>query len=107
MLNVDSINKTVTSADLTIGDPVDNLNGPGLLVSDNFESGNFSLWSGGATGDIAPDTSTQHSGRYSAEVKPPAPPATPAPASRPAPTRSPLMPTWNGTPCLDRVWFRC
>ncbi len=67
-LGVDSINADVQSGDLSVGNSVNNLNGPGLLVSDNFESGNFSLWSGGSSGGESVTTSEAHSGRYSAET---------------------------------------
>ncbi len=67
-LSVDSIDAQVSTADLTVGDPVNNLNAAGLLFSDNFESGNFSLWSGRSAGGEAVDSSQAHSGRYSAET---------------------------------------
>ena len=67
-LNVDSINDIVQTADLQVGDPVDNQNTAGSLVSDNFESGNFSLWSGGSSGSITADTGKHHGGRVAAEV---------------------------------------
>jgi hypothetical protein len=68
ILNVNTNTPSVSSADLQVGDVVNNVNGPGLLVSDNFESGNFSLWSGGSSVGASIDSSQHHSGRYSAEI---------------------------------------
>lgn len=44
--------------------------GAGRLFSDGFESGNFTLWNGGAGGTIATETTTVHDGKYAAEVGP-------------------------------------
>jgi hypothetical protein len=68
-INVDAINLNVTTANLTIGDLANNISGAGHLVSDDFESGNFSLWSGGSSGGASVDTSQRFpGGRYAGEI---------------------------------------
>jgi hypothetical protein len=67
-LTADTVNKIINTSDLQVGSAT-NIGGPGRLFTDNFESGNFNLWtSTPTTGNISVQSSVARDGKYAAEV---------------------------------------